>query len=764
MSNLIVRPSYVLTESDILTVDKLNLMATPVVELALADSVTDQNFFRNGNYYSSFWKNPAGVTCPAGVLTSNANYWTCVPGTVATYTSLTASFVQPDIVATATSLTASFVQPAVNATVSIAVGTTSWMLPTQTPPQVISIAGGGNYSVTSVTDATHAVVKNLGTGTPAAPGATVPTAGAVAPVSSVSITVGVTAWMSPTQAIYIVGGGDYTVLSVTDATHAVVTNLGHTGNAAVGVSVPSGGSASPSAAAVTFSRSSAVPDINSLYSSRLTGAASVGIVEYGQQINGDLSATLRRQCTFSGYLYNFSGVTLSPKLNIYTCNAFNNFAALALQTAVDLQTVANATWTYCTATLDLSLFTNVANGLFITIWLPTGTLSSVSNYVLTSRLKFQLGSVATPFTDDTSLFVQTPSIDSTMLQDGCIARPTLFLPNVVPTGAYQAKSINNGDVNDGAINGRTLAVGASVANLGYPPVNKAGDTGVGVIQHTVDTVVGGASWSTAAEIVHLSSTNASNDGYFPAIGFERPGVVGRAVGLAVDGRLKTVDAGGTVGYLLDSVHGVDTNSYQNASITYPKLAQALINLICPVGMISIFAGPAIPNGWFSCDGSPVSRTTYSALFTAIGTYWGVGDSITTFNLPDLRGRAPIGYAPSGAAGITARGFAVRGGEENHLLSIPELANHNHLTNESPHTHGIVQNPHQHQYVNPLGGFGSQSGTNQYSPTGTAATNAVNADITISTASTGITIQSSGGNVGHNNMSPFAVCYFIIKAT
>ena len=60
------------------------------------------------------------------------------------------------------------------------------------------------------------------------------------------------------------------------------------------------------------------------------------------------------------------------------------------------------------------------------------------------------------------------------------------------------------------------------------------------------------------------------------------------------------------------------------------------------GIIQMFAGATPPSGWLICDGSAVSRTTYATLFAAIGTTWGTGDGSTTFNLPDLRGRAPIG--------------------------------------------------------------------------------------------------------------------------
>lgn len=65
--------------------------------------------------------------------------------------------------------------------------------------------------------------------------------------------------------------------------------------------------------------------------------------------------------------------------------------------------------------------------------------------------------------------------------------------------------------------------------------------------------------------------------------------------------------------------------------------------VVPVGTVLPYAGSAAPNSlYLLCDGSAVSRTTYAALFALIGTTYGVGDGSTTFNLPDLRGRVPVG--------------------------------------------------------------------------------------------------------------------------
>lgn len=63
----------------------------------------------------------------------------------------------------------------------------------------------------------------------------------------------------------------------------------------------------------------------------------------------------------------------------------------------------------------------------------------------------------------------------------------------------------------------------------------------------------------------------------------------------------------------------------------------------PPGSISMFAAATAPTGWLKCNGQAVSRTTYANLFAAIGTAWGAGDAVTTFNLPDLRGEFVRGY-------------------------------------------------------------------------------------------------------------------------
>lgn len=84
----------------------------------------------------------------------------------------------------------------------------------------------------------------------------------------------------------------------------------------------------------------------------------------------------------------------------------------------------------------------------------------------------------------------------------------------------------------------------------------------------------------------------------------------------------------------------------------------------PVGTILAFAGQTPPDGYLECNGQAVSRTTYAALFAAIGTTWGSGDGSTTFNLPELRGEFLRGWdhgrgVDPGRALGSAQGDAIR---------------------------------------------------------------------------------------------------------
>jgi microcystin-dependent protein len=85
-----------------------------------------------------------------------------------------------------------------------------------------------------------------------------------------------------------------------------------------------------------------------------------------------------------------------------------------------------------------------------------------------------------------------------------------------------------------------------------------------------------------------------------------------------------------------------THTAIDAAATAVAAAQYL-----PAGAILPFAGSSTPTGYLLCYGQAVNRTTYSGLFTAISTTWGVGDGATTFNVPDFRDRMLVGKGNMG---------------------------------------------------------------------------------------------------------------------
>ena len=101
------------------------------------------------------------------------------------------------------------------------------------------------------------------------------------------------------------------------------------------------------------------------------------------------------------------------------------------------------------------------------------------------------------------------------------------------------------------------------------------------------------------------------------------------------------------------------------------------------GTILPWSAAALPSGFLECNGTDVSRTTYSALFGIIGTTYGAGDGSTTFAVPDLQDNTPVGksgtkaLASTGGANTATSTGNVGGSTANATLSTAQLASHSH---------------------------------------------------------------------------------------
>lgn len=158
----------------------------------------------------------------------------------------------------------------------------------------------------------------------------------------------------------------------------------------------------------------------------------------------------------------------------------------------------------------------------------------------------------------------------------------------------------------------------------------------------------------------------------------------------------------------------------------------------PVGATFLFPGTTAPNNYMICDGSAISRTEYADLFAILGTYYGSGDGSTTFNLPNMKGRVPVGYDSSQTEFDT---LGETGGEKTHTLTTSEIPSHNHdgIYWGNPPSYPISLNP------------GSSAG---YKPNWEGS----------SPGTSGIRTAFTGGGQAHNNLQPYLVVNYIIKVT
>ncbi len=153
-----------------------------------------------------------------------------------------------------------------------------------------------------------------------------------------------------------------------------------------------------------------------------------------------------------------------------------------------------------------------------------------------------------------------------------------------------------------------------------------------------------------------------------------------------------------------------------------------------LGEIAWVAFNFAPVNWALCDGSTLSIAQYTALYSLLGTTYG-GDGVTTFKLPDLRGRTPL-HAGTGYT------LGQIGGEETHTLTTNELPQHSHVPSVDPRE-ATTASPTFNSYL-----AKTSAGTSAYGST-------ANASLAPSA------IGSAGGSQPHENMKPFQTLNCII---
>jgi microcystin-dependent protein len=204
----------------------------------------------------------------------------------------------------------------------------------------------------------------------------------------------------------------------------------------------------------------------------------------------------------------------------------------------------------------------------------------------------------------------------------------------------------------------------------------------------------------------------------------------------------------------------------------------------PIGAIIMFAGANPPTNYLACDGSTYLNSSAPALAAVLGTTFG-GDA-THFAVPNLQGRVVVGHSPSYAV-------AASGGEAAHVLAGGEMPVHAHGLTDPGHTHPDPGHAHTaassdagHTHVDaghthPYAAIGSGAGpwgagtlaASTGQTTGTGVANIQTGHAAISTtvavaaaglqaATSGLTMANAGSGLGHNNMQPYLVLWYVIR--
>jgi microcystin-dependent protein len=156
-----------------------------------------------------------------------------------------------------------------------------------------------------------------------------------------------------------------------------------------------------------------------------------------------------------------------------------------------------------------------------------------------------------------------------------------------------------------------------------------------------------------------------------------------------------------------------------------------------LGQLQLFPFGYAPTGWAVCAGQTLPINQNQALFSLLGTTYG-GNGIQTFQLPDLRGRTPVGFGPGFVQGQA-------GGEEMHTLSIQEVPPHSHILTGSSAATALVVSAH-----NVLGKTAGNL----------TVYNTAASPVDMNPAS----VTAAGGGTPHENRSPFLAMTWCIALT
>jgi microcystin-dependent protein len=217
-------------------------------------------------------------------------------------------------------------------------------------------------------------------------------------------------------------------------------------------------------------------------------------------------------------------------------------------------------------------------------------------------------------------------------------------------------------------------------------ISRAIETGASAVPHTNGVEVRHMIVGSDLQVVHdhFSNDSVSAGTAHGATG----GVVGRTNAQTLTNKTLTspVITGGTInGGAALTVDSTELNYVDGVTSSIQTQITNIASV--PTGSVNMWVTPTAPTGWLLCQGQAVSRTTYSALWDVfrVGgstSPFGNGDGSTTFNLPDLRGRVPMGAGTgrnvADSANLTARTLGVKFSDaEDVTLTLAQTPSHSH---------------------------------------------------------------------------------------
>lgn len=167
-----------------------------------------------------------------------------------------------------------------------------------------------------------------------------------------------------------------------------------------------------------------------------------------------------------------------------------------------------------------------------------------------------------------------------------------------------------------------------------------------------------------------------------------------------------------------------------------------------IGEIRQFGGNFAPANWALCNGALLPISEFPALFQLIGTTYG-GDGQTTFAVPNLAGRVPVGQGTGN--GLTNRTMGEAAGEEQHTLTVAELPAHTHPVGATTAAGSQPTPANNSVTATPSGGTAKNT---MYVVPGTSTL--------VPAAMSATAVSAFGGNQPHDNMMPTVCISYIIS--